>query len=259
LEDGKSEDGNLELLILGCGFTGQRVARRFVEHGVRVLATTRDPSKLAGLGVESLALGDVPARLSRGALVLHSIPPGGPSGLLELLGDKPARLVYLSSTAVYGAATVVDETTPVDPSTGQASARIEIEHAILRGPWSSLVLRPAAIYGPGRGAHERIRRGEYNLSDAFVSRIHADDLAAHVEAALLSTITGAYPVADEEPCTSREISQFCASLLGIPVPLRGPPGKRGSANRRVDGSAIRRLLGITLYYPTYRTGIPASL
>jgi nucleoside-diphosphate-sugar epimerase len=250
----------LEVLILGCGFTGQRVARRFLDQGARVLATTRDPHRLAGLGVEIVELDAIPASLSRGALVLHSIPPAGPSGLLDLLGDKPARLVYLSSTAVYGAETIVDEATPVDPSTDPARRRIAVEKGVLSGPWSSLVLRPAAIYGPGRGAHERIRRGEYNFSGNIVSRIHVDDLAAHVEAALRSTVTGAYPVADEEPCTSREISEFCANLLGIPAPLGGPPGKRGSAaNRRVDGSAIRRLLGITLQYPSFRVGIPASL
>ena len=31
------------------------------------------------------------------------------------------------------------------------------------------------------------------------------------------------------------------------------------SNRKVDGRAIRRLLGIELRYPSYRTGIPASL
>jgi hypothetical protein len=31
------------------------------------------------------------------------------------------------------------------------------------------------------------------------------------------------------------------------------------ADRRVDGSTIRKLLGIQLRFPSYRTGIPASL
>jgi hypothetical protein len=31
------------------------------------------------------------------------------------------------------------------------------------------------------------------------------------------------------------------------------------ADRRVDGSAVFRLLGVTLHYPNYRLGIPASL
>ena len=183
-------------------------------------------------------------------------------GALRLRGNA-ARVVYLSSTAVYGAATLVDENTPVDETDERANARLRVEREIAAGPWSSLVLRPAAIYGPGRGVQESIRRGEHSLSDRFVSRIHVDDLAAHAEAALLSNVTGAYPVADEEPSTSREIAEFCAQLLG--VPLTGGQSEfagrtpRFANNRRVDGSAIRKLLGVTLQYPSYRVGIPASL
>ena len=226
-------------------------------RGARVLATSRSPQKLQG--VEWVDWADVPARLNRGALVLHSIPLEGSRGVIERLEDKPARLVYLSSTAVYGAATVVNETTPVDGSAERARARLEVERDVLRGPWPALVLRPAAIYGPGRGAHERVRRGEFNLNDSIVSRIHVEDLASHVEAALVSSVTGAYPVADEEPCSSREITEFCAELLGMPVPAQGSRAGRLSGNRRVNGSAIRRLLGVTLRYPSYREGIPAAL
>jgi nucleoside-diphosphate-sugar epimerase len=183
--------------------------------------------------------------------------------MLELLGDLPDRVVYLSSTGVYGAANFVDANTPVDPSTERARVRVEAEQSIAAGPWSSLVLRPAAIYGPGRGIQESIQRGIYSMSDTFVSRIHVDDLAAHVEAALLSNITGAYPVADEEPCTSRTMAEFCANQLNLPVRKRSEggaePKSRFASNRRVDGSAIRRLLGITLAYPSYRVGVPAAL
>lgn len=225
------------------------------------MATARDPGRLAGLGVEIISLEDVPGRLHPGALVVHSIPPEGPPGLLELLGDKPARVVYISSTAVYGAAEIVNENTQVDLDNERARARIEVERSVMAGPWPSLILRSAAIYGPGRGTQERIKRGEYNLSDHLVSRIHVDDLAGHIERGLLSPVTGAFPVADEEPCTSREISEFCARLLKLPVPTAGnwEPKNRSTGNRRVDGSAIRKALGITLRYPSYRTGIPAAL
>jgi len=245
----------LDILFLGCGYTAQRVAKSFLGMGARVTATTRNPQRLAGLGAEIIDAGDLPKHVRPGMLVLHSIPPDGPAGLLDPLRNKARRVVYLSSTAVYGAARVVNETTPVDASTERARARLEAEQAIAKGPWSSLILRPAAIYGPGRGVQESIQRGEHSLSDRFVSRIHVDDLAAHVEAALLSSINGAYPVADEEPCTSREIAEFCARLLN--VPLAGTGGER--AGRRVDGSAIRKALGITLAYPSYRVGIPAAL
>lgn len=223
------------------------------------MATARDPRKLEGLGLDIVELSDVPSRLSRGALVVHSAPPEGSAGLVELLGDKPSRVVYLSSTGVYGAATVVDEKTPVDDTEQRARARLLAEQEIATGTWSTLVLRPAAIYGPGRGAHERVRRGDFPAGDNVVSRIHVEDLASHVEAGLLSELTGAFPVADEEPCTTREIAEFCSQLLGVPMPKQAPETKRATGNRRVDGSAIRRALGITLRYPSYREGIPAAL
>jgi nucleoside-diphosphate-sugar epimerase len=251
-------------LILGCGFTGQRVARRFLARGCQVTATTRTPAYLASLtelGADVITLDDLAAHLHPGVLVLHSIPPGGPADLLDALGSAPARVVYLSTTAVYGNATQVDATTPVDPQSDRARPRLKAEQHIAAGPWSSLILRPAAIYGPGRGVQESLPRGAYYSGDNYVSRIHVDDLAAHAEAALLSDLKGAYPVADDDPCTTREIAEFCARLLNLhSVPQPAPGTKaRATSNRRVDGSAIRRALGITLAYPSYRTGIPASL
>ncbi|MFN7933504.1 MAG: NAD(P)-binding domain-containing protein [Bryobacteraceae bacterium] len=253
----------MQILILGCGYTGQRVAKRFLARGARVTATTRHPQRLAGLRAEIISTADVADHIRPGMLVLHSIPPGGPPDLLQPLRNMARRVVYLSSTAVYGAASVVDESTAVDESADSARARLDAERVVAEGPWSTLILRPAAIYGPGRGVQESIQRGEHSLSDRFVSRIHVEDLATHVEAALLSTITGAYPVADEEPCTSREIAEFCAQLLNVPITGGNQKGTdrmpRFANNRRVDGSAIRRALGITLTYPSYRVGIPASL
>jgi len=259
----KQMEETLAILILGCGYTGQRVAKRFLGMGARVTATTRNPQRLAGLGAEIINTADLRKHVRPGMLVLHSIPPDGPEGLLDPLRNTARRLVYLSSTSVYGAASVVNESTPVDEGTDRARARLEAERAIAEGPWSSLILRPAAIYGPGRGVQESIQRGEHSVSDRFVSRIHVDDLAEHVEAALLSTISGPYPVADEEPCTSRDIAAFCARLLNVPVTPAGHKRAdrmpRFANNRRVDGSSIRKALGIELNYPSYRVGIPAAL
>jgi len=253
----------LDILILGCGYTGRRVARLFQARGARVTATTRDPLRLTDSGIESIRCSELAAHVRPGMLVLHSIPPPEPPDLLDPLRNIAARVVYLSSTAVYGAASLVNAATPVDRGTERARRRLDAEQAIADGPWSSLILRPAAIYGPGRGVHQSIRDGAHSLSERFVSRIHVDDLAAHVEAALLSPVCGAYPVADEEPCTSLQIAEFCAGLLNLPVAgafhtetQREP---RFAANRRVDGSAIRKALGITLQYRSYRVGIPAIL
>jgi nucleoside-diphosphate-sugar epimerase len=274
----------MEVLILGCGFTGRRVARRLLQQRRSVTVTSRHPRQLADLATAGARVlhfeaadpssrADLVRDLPENLAVLYSIPlveAGGAlddctSEVLQSLGGRPARVVYLSTTGVYGAAFLVTGTTQVAPRTPRESLRVLAEKAVTDGPWSSLILRPAAIYGPGRGVHAAMRRGTFRFLGSggnFISRIHVEDLATHAGKALFSEITGAYPVADDEPCTSREIAQFCADLLGLPMPASAAesdlPGSR-RADRRVDGSAIRRLLGVTLQYPSYRTGIPAAL
>jgi nucleoside-diphosphate-sugar epimerase len=276
-------DPSHDILILGCGYTGQRVAQSFLAGGSRVMATTRHPEGLRHLreaGAEVLTIEEVPKQIRPGMLVLHSIPYVDPASGVDVVnmletatnrGCAPHRVVYLGTTGVYGEHPLVDETTPTGTfrpfDAEKMQARLVEEQRVLKGSWvqaggSSLVLRPAAIYGPGRGVHLSIQKGTYTPGENYISRIHVDDLATHAVAGLLSTVTGAYPVADELPCTTREIYEFCAQLLGLPMVSAttvGGPSGRISSNRRVDGSAIRRLLAIGLRYPTYREGIPAAI
>jgi nucleoside-diphosphate-sugar epimerase len=260
-----------EFLLLGCGYTGQRVARKLILSGATVISTNRTAGFLEGAECLPLdasdrqSVADLAARLSPGMLVMHSIPPaGGPlqpvdytAALVDLLRPlRPVRVVYISTTGVYGAAQQVDEYTPVAPDTARDVLRVEAENMIAAGPWEALILRPAAIYGPGRGVHESVRLGRFEASGGrVISRIHVDDLAEHVFAGLHSKVTGAFPVADEEPCASMEVARFAAGLLG----LKEPEGDMPITGRRVDGSGVRRELGIALRYASYRQGVAAAL
>lgn len=244
-----------------------------LQRGARVIGTSRHPDRLRSIpGLETIKL-DVSEPFSldfipSGALVLHSIPPvdeDNPESIPQAMGDRAVRVVYLSTTGVYGDQKDVDASTSPSPRHPREHQRIAAEVAISAGPWSSMILRPAAIYGPGRGVHVSMEEGRFRLvgrGDNFVSRIHVDDLAAHVEAALLTDIAGAWPVADDYPCTSREIAAYCSDLLNVPMPEtmdrdQAHPTRR--ADRRVDGRAVREKLGISLAFPSYREGIPASL
>jgi nucleoside-diphosphate-sugar epimerase len=203
-----------------------------------------------------------------GARVLYSIPPLEPDPIAEViaeLGSRIRRLVYLSTTGVYGRTRDVDENTPAAPVTVHDHARVAAESAVMQSSCSSMVLRPAAIYGRDRGVHISVREGRFRLAGDganFTSRIHVQDLAAIADAALFSDATGAWPVADDYPCTSREIAPYCAELAGVPLP---PPAHASElhhsrrANRRVDGRAIRALLRVDLEYPTYRDAISQYL
>ena len=124
----------MEILILGCGFTGIRVAQRFLSKGAQVTVTTRNPARLASLPARVITLNEVPAYLQKGMLVLHSIPPEGSAEISDLLRDAPARVVYLSTTAVYGSAHLVDETTPVDEKDERARPRLIEEARTANGP-----------------------------------------------------------------------------------------------------------------------------
>ena len=272
----------MKFLILGCGFTGRRVAARLASDGHEVWATSRHPERLALPGVRCLHLdAGEPASLAStgsavpdGIRVLHSVPLFRKSDgswsdptprLLGAFGDKPERVVYLSTMSVYGAQRLVNELSLPSPRTPREQLRVGAERAVEQGAWTCMVLRPAAIYGPWRGVHESMRRGTFRLpgdGSRFVSRIHVDDLAALACAALQSPHGGAWPVADEEPCSSLEICRFVSHLTGLPVPQSAPPDSVSETlrnNRHADGRAICKLLGVRLQYPSYRVGIPACL
>ena len=267
-------DNRPPLVILGCGFTGVEAARLAIDAGRRVLGSTRSAGRaaeLAALGIEARVLprldaAAVSALVPAGADVLITFPPDGVTDALiaPTLGAARA-LVYISSTAVYGdAAGEIDERAPVDPSAPRAAARLDAEEAYRAQ--GAVILRAAAIYGPGRGLHVRLARGEHRLTGdglAVVSRIHVTDLARLALAALDRGPRGAiFNAADAAPVPQIEVITWLAARLGVPVPPSAPPATLHETlrhDRAVDGSLARRTLGVDLVYPSYLEGFAACL
>ncbi|MCU0226115.1 MAG: NAD-dependent epimerase/dehydratase family protein [Bryobacterales bacterium] len=273
-----------KFLILGCGFTGTRVARHLLAAGHGVTVTTRDPSRLSALrraGATLVGLEVDPAcpalphtiSVEEWDAIVYSIPTlrigeslvDPAPVLMEALCRRSPRAIYLSTTGVYGEQQRIGEHTQPAPRTVREQLRVDAETTVLQSFPSPLVLRPAAIYGPFRGVHASMRVGKYRLTgegDNYISRIYVEDLAKHVLAALTVPLTGAWAVADALPCTQREMASYCAQRLGLPMPPSLPAEQNAEslrADRRVDGSAVRAALGIDLAYPTYREGVEAAL
>lgn len=267
-------------IIVGCGYTGRRVARSLLARGWSVTATSRSAGNLVDLADRGARVVEFDARQSSrleapvsGASVLISVPTlragqelDDPTGrLVAALEDCPRHITYLSTTGVYGLAPEVDAITPAKPATRRQALRKVAEDAVLEHDAPSLVLRPAAIYGPGRGVHVAMKEGRMRLArgaSRWISRIHVDDLARIVVACMIRGVEGAFPVADGQPAATRKVAEFCARLLDIEMPpfvdeSRLPETLR--TGRRVDGSAILSLLGLQLNHPTYREGIRACL
>jgi nucleoside-diphosphate-sugar epimerase len=238
------------VVILGLGFTTQRLARRLRARGIAVHTATRQP---------------IPGEIPPGAILVHSIPPltePENSAIHALItAIFPQRILYISSTGIYGSQTEVDENSPASPNDEKGRARLAEEEWIANpaAHRSSLILRSAAIYGPGRGVHVRLREGKLPRgAGGVVSRIHVDDLVSILEAGIDSGLEGAWPVADECPAASEEVVAWCTNRMGIALP-QGSPQHFPVSGRSVDGRKIRELLGVPLVYPSYHTGIPASL
>ena len=262
------------LVLLGCGFTGTYAAKLALAAGIRVIGTTRSPERaalLSKLGVDvrlaprlDEALVRPLLRADTRVLVTYPPDPATDDAVLPLL-SRAAAAVYLSSTGVYGgAAGHIDETTPVDPSEPRAAARLRAE-ALVRAA-GGVVLRAAAIYGPGRGLHVRLARGEHKVAEGgqgVISRIHVEDLARLALAALDRAPKGeAFVVADEAPVPQAEVIDWLCARLGVPRPAEVPrehlpPTLRN--DRHVDGRKLRQILNVSLEYPTYREGFEACL
>jgi nucleoside-diphosphate-sugar epimerase len=265
-------------MLVGCGYAGTRLARALVGRSADVTITRRDPGeleRLAGeLGVRGVRADlAVPATL-RGivppdAIVVCLAPPGDdPGAEVRTLAAEASRLVYVSSTAVYGpgGGAVVDESWPIAPATAAGRARVAAEAAL---PATAIALRVAGIHGPGRGLVDRIRAGTYRIvgdGRAHVSRVHVDDLVAAIIAAGERTVTGPINIADDDPAPIGEVADAVAARLGLPPPPRVPAGAVPAevagmltADRKISNRRLRDELGVELRYPSWRDGLAAEL
>lgn len=267
-------------IVLGCGYTGARLAARLRADDRAVAITRRTPftaeGPLAGARTYAVDLGDratVAALPTGGATVVVLAPPGDdPDGEARTLARAcrdAHRIVYVSSTGVYGPGygAWVDERWPLAPMTASGRARVAMEQALAAAATVPVVvLRPAGIYGPDRGVHARIAAGTYRIvgdGAAHVSRIHVDDLvSAIVAAGTHPTIAGAINVADDAPDPIGEVADAIAAHLGVPPPPRVPAAQVDRevagmllADRRIANRRLREELGVTLVYPSWRTGL----
>src|SRR5437762_1689781 len=109
----------LPVIIFGPGYTASRLARRLVIRNIPVFALARRPEKLSALTVAGVAVVPLDGRnLPQKARLVYSIPPlpeADRAPLRNLVAAlRPARLVYISSTSVYGNQTNITVASPVE-------------------------------------------------------------------------------------------------------------------------------------------------
>ena len=281
-------------LVVGCGYLGLRVAKVLLGRGEKVFGTTRSSERAKALdraGVEPVIVdvmdGDSLARLPSADRALYCVgydrSSGVPlrsvyvDGLRKTLGrlhDRLGRLVYISSTGVYGQddGAWVDETAPTEPRTESGLACLEAERVVRQYAAEkglpSCIVRLSGLYGPGRILRrDSLLRGEPIVGDAdkFLNMIQIDDAATVAVAALDQGEPGeVYLGSDDRPTPRREFYGVTAELLGAPLPRFTEPESatdpsRDESNKRVSNRKMRDVLGVALRYPDITQGLAASL
>lgn len=283
------------LFIFGYGYVAEALVARLRAKGWRISASARRLDKAGALTAQGIpahvfgphGLTNFKAVFADVTHVLITAAPdadGDPilkahASDFETAAPQLRWLGYLSTTGVYGDAdgAWVDESADLAPVHERGVRRVAAEAA-----WATIgemtgaaacIFRLPGIYGPGRSAFDNLRS---NTAKRLVkpgqvfSRIHVDDIAQALEAALDLTEGTVLNLADDEPAPPQDVVTEAARLLGIAPPpeesfeaaksrLSAMALEFYSANRRISNARMKEELGLTLLHPTYREGLRAIL
>ncbi len=287
----------MRVAILGCGYVGIELARRLGDDhevvGVRrsepgidaveatgataIRADVTDADDLASVpDVDSLVF--AASSGGRGAEAARTVYVDGLRTAIETFGTRetsPDRLIYTSSTGVYGdhGGGWVDEATELSPTTEKTRVLAEAERVATEvAPEYGIdgtVVRFAGLYGPDRYRLERYLEGP--VTAGYLNMIHRDDAAGVVRFALESTDEKLLLAVDDEPVDKHEFADWLADRCGVDRPPKRSKAERleadglsEAARRRILTSkrcsnARLRELGYEFEYPTYREGYRAAI
>ncbi|WP_255191780.1 SDR family oxidoreductase [Natronobeatus ordinarius] len=285
----------MRVAILGCGYVGLELGRQLLEAGHEPIGVRRSRAGLEAIeasGFEGVRA-DVTEPSSLEAVpgadaVVFAASSGGREaerarevyvdGLetaIEAFGTReepPERLVYTSSTGVYGdhGGDWVDEETPLEPATEKAEVLAEAERVALEAPpeygFEGTVARFAGLYGPDRYRLERYLEGP--VTEGYLNMVHRDDAAGSVSYLLEEDLARGAEVlvVDDEPVSRWTFADWLADECGVERPPKvtqeerlAAGGLSEAARRRLTTSkrcsnAFLRELGYEFAYPTYRDG-----
>jgi nucleoside-diphosphate-sugar epimerase len=283
----------MHVAILGCGYVGLELRRQLRARGHDVVGVRRSSEgceaiEEAGLEAvradvtesESLAaVPDVDALVfaassgGRGADAAREVYVDGLRTVIEDFAARerpPDRLVYTSSTGVYGdhGGEWVDEGTPIEPTTEKTRVLAEAERVALEAesPIDGTVARFSGLYGPERYRLERYLEGP--VTEGYLNMVHRDDAAGAVRYLLEEGLARgeAVLVSDDEPAEKWALADWLAEQCGVEAPPKRTKEERldegalsEAARRRILTSkrcsnAKLRELGYELAFPTFREG-----
>ena len=286
-----------KIFIAGCGYIGERLAQLYRESGADVTCMVRAVE--TGQRLEAGGFATITANLNDAdamplfslpeSVVIYLVPPPGGgitdtrarNFIAQIQGsEKPAKIIYMSATSVYGGtdSKVVTEASPTSPDSAMGKRRLDAENSFIEYGKNSgvpvVILRVSGIYGPGRLPLMQISQGQPLLNEdesGPSNRIHAEDLAAVCIAAAEEGLDGeVFNVSDGNSSSMTSYFNACADALGFPRQPQVTMAEASevmsplmfsyvSQNRIIDNRQMLDRLKVKLRYPTMAEGVAASL
>jgi nucleoside-diphosphate-sugar epimerase len=279
----------MNVMIFGCGYSGQAIAEAFLMEAPCVSGTARSPHKVLELvskGIKGFVFDGSPfsqEMTDEAKEVTHlvqSIPPGSDGdplldllqGRLRAVFPKLQWIGYLSTVGVYGdhAGDWVTEETPGSPIHGRSIDRVDTEDAWMAAGQTEgvpvAVLRLSGIYGPGRNAFVNLNKGKARRiikKDQVFNRVRVEDIGGATRFLADRASSGIYNVTDNEPAPPQDVIVEAARRMGLEPPpeqdfetAEMTPMARSfyGANKRVSNEKIRAL-GFHFRFPDYRMSL----
>lgn len=272
---------NRKILIAGCGYVGTALGMRLARAGDRVWGLRRNVARIPeGLQAIEADLRDSKRineiRIDAHAVVYAAGPVSssekayreayvvGVSNLIKALQNSeraPARLIFISSTRVYGqtGGDWVNEDSPVEARGFRADMLREGESLIRASGFDSIVVRFGGIYGPGR--HGSLDRALAGLPVAhggqllFSNRIHHDDCAGILFHLLgMKKTHPLYLGVDSDPASREEVRAWLSRRVNRKIPAPElEPDESDRSNKRCSNKRILEA-GYKFVYPSFREG-----
>ncbi|AZD25297.1 SDR family oxidoreductase [Pseudomonas chlororaphis] len=271
------------VLIAGCGDVGSRLAKQLLAENWQVYGLRRTVSQLPE-GVIGVA-GDLfseqcPAAwpttpldyLVYSAAATEHDEAGYRAAYVEGLthvldwlkqnGQSPKRLLFVSSSSVYGQkdGEWIDETSPAQADSYSGRLMLEAEQVALQSGIPASLVRLTGIYGPGREwLLNQVRQGYRVAIDPplYGNRIHADDAAGLLAFLLQADRRGVqledhYIGVDDAPVPLAEVVGWLREYLGVTEWADNSSVRRSGSKRCSNARA--RALGWEPRYPSFREG-----
>lgn len=269
----------MKIVIIGCGYIGQEAAKIWKKKGEFVTATTRTPEKLDDLSkiaTKTVIINNADEEalaplVAENEVIVVTIAADSSEEYenaylnsskvlknLALEKGMPKRIIYTSSTSVYGDhhGQWVDENSPLLAKKDQAKILIEAENnylSLTELGWKVCILRLTELYGPGRELSKRVAKIEGHVlpgnGSQYTNMLHKVDAAAAIDYALRHHLEGIYNVSDDEHPTRKELYTKVTQKFNYPE-VKWDPDHTAlhSGNKRISNHKIKAE-GFAFHHP----------